>query len=279
MLSSICLILLSGCGKERLVVENGVVQAGADAYLWVRAESLSLTGLHSAISGRCLEGFLEEGSTGHATTGPDGWARIPLGVLAPGGHSLRVEGRGGRPEIEVSVHAARRGRPVVVCDVDETLYRSGGFQIVAIPESRPERAIRGAVDVLGALSERFTIVYLTAREEAFRTITRKFLKAGGFPAGPLIMWDISRDPVSRLLLKSRRLEALKALWPWLTWGIGDRDTDRTAYRAVGMKVILLEPGLREEWRKETEGVWKVREWSSVPGIMNRSRGGKPGGSN
>jgi len=253
---------------ERLVVENGVVQAGAKAYVWVRAEALCLTGFHGPVSGRRLDAVLDGGSIGSSTTGPDGWARIPLGALEPGVHPIRVAGSGGGSVVEFSVHAALRGNPVVVCDIDETLYRSGGFQVVDIPESRADWAMTGAADVLDALSRRFTIVYLTAREEAFRTVTRKFLQAGGFPPGPLIMWDISRDPVSRMLLKSRRLVTLKAQWPWLAWGIGDRDTDRIAYRLAGMKVILLDPELQELWKKESEGVWKVREWKSVPGILN-----------
>lgn len=152
-------------------------------------------------------------------------------------------------------------RPVLVCDVDHTLYDGSGLTAIRDGGFNAARVLTGSPAALARLAERYAIVYLSARDERLRERTEAFLRDGGFPPGPLLLWTLEGDPVSRAALKSRRLRELRAVWPWLAWGIGDRDSDLRAYRSVGLDTVLIAPGT--DLSHPAPDVWRVGDWGAV----------------
>jgi hypothetical protein len=256
---------LTGCGGERITVDHALVPAGVKAVISVRAESVLLFGLNRAVANRELEAKVGGSVVGRARTGAGGWASLPVGSLETGVHSIEVAGAGSGQSFRVV--ARPRGTPILVCDVDGTIYRSGGEDASAASGTDRAHAWPGAAEVLRAASSRYGIVYVTAREEALRAETRRFLEAGRFPGGCLVMWNASVDPVSRRSLKTKHLVALQSDWPWLEWGLGDLVTDVEAYRAIGLRAVRLEPGLDHGSQKRPDGTWLARDWDAISGIL------------
>jgi len=258
---------LPSCGGERITLDHALVPAGVPAVISVRAESVLLFGLNRAVANRELEAKVGGKVVGRARTGAGGWASLPVGVLETGVHSIEVAGAGSGQSFRVL--ARTRGTPILVCDIDGTIYRSGGEISSSEPETDRAQAHAwpGAAEVLCRASKRYGIVYLTAREEAFREETRRFLEAGRFPGGCLVMWNAGVDPVARRSLKTKPLVALRSDWPWLEWGIGDLATDVDAYRAIGLETVRLEPRLDQDRRMRPDGTWLARDWKAILRIL------------
>jgi len=250
-------------------LEHGLVPAGVAAVIFVRAESSRPLGLNQGVAESELVAKVEGRVVGRARTGSDGWAALPLGVLDEGVHSVQVTGPGSTRSFTVLARA--RGTPIIVCDIDGTIYRRIGASPSSDPGGEAAYAFPGAAEALRSASKRFGIVYVTAREEAYRTETRRFIESARFPGGCLVMWNASTDPVSRRSLKTKHLLALRSDWPWLRWGIGDLESDVDAYRGVGVEAVRLEPDLDQPQKKARGGTWLARDWTAVKKILAGDR--------
>ncbi|MBN2491186.1 MAG: hypothetical protein JXQ29_10100 [Planctomycetes bacterium] len=257
---------LVACGGERVVVEQCVVGTGSEGGLGVRVERTGWIGPGRGVSGRALVAEVDGRVVGCGRTGEDGSAVLELGEVREGVHRVTIRGPGSGGVWKVLI--AAWGTPVIVCDVDGTIYLRGGRGLLEGPGTGLEHAWPDAAAVLRRLAERFGVVYLTAREEAFRAETAAFLEAGGFPAGPLVMWDAWRDPISRVGSKTKKLLGLSGDWPWVMWGIGDRWSDVESYEACGVAGIVLDP--RADWQRDRARGgrgWVARNWKEVERIV------------
>lgn len=269
-----------GCSDERVVLEHSVVAADRPGFLRLRGERAWVPGLGAALAGCKVEVRVEGGgarcvkgdSFSDSLSDSFGDATVGIGTLAVGNHPIRVVFGGARRE--AVAYSWAKGTPVIVCDIDGTIYFGGdwgggaGGEFAGI--ANPENAAPGASVALKELSRDFGIVYLTAREEVFRGKTEQFLRMAGFPPGPLVMWDATQDPVSRAALKKRRLRRLMADWPEVVWGIGDRWSDVEAYRAVGCGVVLIDRGQSEEVQTRVEGQeYAVRGWKEIAALIRK----------
>ena len=108
------------------------------------------------------------------------------------------------------------------------------------------------------LSEKFLIVYLTARDDSFLPATMQWLGIKGFPQGPVFFSDLSKTAFlgSAEKFKKARLAAWRKAGINLQVGIGDRPEDASAYLANNMKAFILgaKPG-ELPMRADAAGSW------------------------
>jgi hypothetical protein len=265
---------VAGCGEERVVPEHGVVPAGFPGRLRLRVEH-SLAGLLPlGAAGREVVAETDGRVVGGARTGGDGHATLAVGTLSAGVHDVTV--RVGERAAALQVLAVPIGGGLILCDIDGTIYLEGKGEASAGPGTGVEHAWPDAAVVLKRLARWYGIVYVTAREEGFRSRTREFLEGAGFPPGPLVMWDLATDPISRVAIKTKKLLALKADWPALAWGVGDRASDCAAYGACGVPWILLDPRAGDDAPSAGEGGGVAGSWKEVEAIIRSRAESLPG---
>lgn len=179
-------------------------------------------------------------------TDSDGVARASLAPLTTGIVTYLVR----FPE-HPSVQAKGRiwvldpAQPVVICDIDGTLSDMGGLRVPISGWRAP--AFPGAPELLRDLAKTHAIVYLTARDQSFRTSSRAFLRRHDFPNGPLLLnsWGLDSGDQREQLLPSRHgsfklkvLKRLKERGLKLTIGIGDKKGDAEAYEGAGIRSLI-----------------------------------------
>ncbi len=103
-----------------------------------------------------------------------------------------------------------------------------------------DRAVRGSVNCLNELSQRYEIVYISARPESARLHTQEWLEKMGYPKGSLYL---AESQESRLSL----VKGMKERFDFIA-GIGDRWDDNELHSEIGCLSIILQ---------EYEGKWKT----------------------
>lgn len=173
------------------------------------------------------------GSAHTVRTDASGVAQVEVKPSAVG--AFPVTARLGEARSSGTLHVIPAARPVVVCDLDETLSNLPFMAMVH--SSAPAPTYPGAVALLRDLAATHTIVYLTARPDTLVKKTRAFLAAHDFPAGPLLMDDlrgVSDDGRQKLAT----LQAMKARGVKLDLGIGNTKHDALAYEGAGMRSFI-----------------------------------------
>jgi hypothetical protein len=173
------------------------------------------------------------GSAYTVRTDASGVAQVEVKPSAVG--AFPVTARMGEARSSGTLHVIAATRPVVVCDLDETLSNLPFMSMVH--SSAPAPTYPGAVALLRDLAATHTIVYLTARPDTLVKKTRAFLAAHDFPAGPLLRDDlrgISDDGRQKLAT----LQAMKARGVKLDLGIGNTKHDALAYEGAGMRSFI-----------------------------------------
>ncbi len=173
------------------------------------------------------------GSAHTVRTDSDGVAQVEVKPGAVG--AFPIAARMGQARSSATLHVIPASRPVVVCDLDETLSNLPFMSMVH--SSAPAPTYPGAEALLRDLAATHTIVYLTARPDTLVKKTRAFLAAHDFPAGPLLMDDlrgISDDGRQKLAT----LQAMKARGVKLDLGIGNTKHDALAYEGAGMRSFI-----------------------------------------
>jgi len=132
-----------------------------------------------------------------------------------------------------------------VVDIDDTVAPTPQGSLYALLPlwPSPPGPLPGAPEALRRLSQRYRLVFLTARASLLAGGTLRWLDACGFPCAPVIF---SR----RVLLGSKQHTAFKtgvlrdihAQGQEVQWAVGDKVHDMRAYLAVGADAILLAEG-------------------------------------
>jgi hypothetical protein len=154
-----------------------------------------------------------------------GAARLPVGMT-----DLYAFVKGDGSGARFLGYVAAANEQIIVTDVDGTITSSEnavfkqlfGRDIAHQPHAPEVLAASGKV-----------IVYLSARGDQFTQMTRDWLDAHGFPRGPI------RFAKSYVTLPGKRTVALKSsllagLRVPIAAGIGNRASDITAYRNIGL---------------------------------------------
>jgi len=197
-----------------------------------------------------------------AVADDDGWAAFAVSFTEPGLYRVFVEAEGvgrdsgKRGSEEFLVACRNTDRLGVVLDIDETLTASDRAVFSA---SAPVRDA-DTVSVVGALAERYDLVYLTGRTRWDSARTRRWLRANGFPRAPLFVHDLRKGPgLFTGDYKRQTLRELRRRFPNIVVGVGDEDSDVEAYADNGMVPILIE--------EEEDEAWNVERWSEIRELL------------
>jgi phosphatidate phosphatase APP1 len=240
----VCACRSSETVEARLQALDALARPGEEITLCARLEREGVKGIHPDIAGAPLVYVLEGRRIGRAVTDDDGTAELRWRAPAGGRADLRVEvrteeGSGYAAAPSTLLVAVRDGaRPILITDIDHTIADIASLKFpFEEPEDIPERP--GAARVLRSLAERYDIVYLTARDDAYVERTRRWLAIRGFPAGPVFHRDLTLTRLSAGDFKTGFLRGLKKAWPGCRVGVGDRTEDVEAYRGAGLEAILI----------------------------------------
>jgi phosphatidate phosphatase PAH1 len=176
-----------------------------------------------------------------AFTNEDGIASAELKGFFEGAHLIRCTYIAIPAVKAVSrVFVIKPETPVLVCDIDHTIadISTLGF-LTSKPEDIP--VVPGSVEALKKLSEKFLIVYLTARDDSFLAATMQWLGLKGFPQGPVFFSDLSKTAFlgSAEKFKKTRLAAWRKAGINLQAGVGDRPEDARAYLSNNIRAFIL----------------------------------------
>jgi hypothetical protein len=210
-----------------------LLPAGEPATLDVEVERRVLTFIDPAIA----DTEIEVEGLGRARTGSNGIASFPLGALPAGSHRFKV--RTSRKPPEAFVRIVERDTPVIVVDVDHTIadVSPQGFIFRKVQNVRP---VLGSREALDELSKSMQLLYLTARDHIFTRKTKLWLRAAEFPEAPVYLRKGTRFwSASPQAHKIERLKEVRARFPNIRWGVGDKPGDVAAYIAHGIRPILL----------------------------------------
>jgi hypothetical protein len=122
----------------------------------------------------------------------------------------------------------------VVIDLDRTIVDSG-FRRVLLDGGRP---MADSVAVTNRISQRYGVIYLTHRLDVLTRRSKQWLKANGYPPGPLLV-STMKDVMDSAAFKTARLSELRKAFPNVEIGIGDKPSDAQAYADNGMTAYLI----------------------------------------
>jgi phosphatidate phosphatase PAH1 len=148
-------------------------------------------------------------------------------------------------------YVAPRGTKIVVTDVDGTISWSENSVIKQVASRDHEVRTRpNAPEALSSLP--YPIVYTTARGDMLIPITRRWLERHGFPRGLLrLSRGLFAKPGSSAI--AYKQSTLKALTIPIAAGIGNRKSDITAYKSIGLagnQILIHLPEYEKEVRND-----------------------------
>lgn len=137
--------------------------------------------------------------------------------------------------VKASLLVAARDKALqVVVDLDHTVVDSSFFDVMV----GGGKCMADSVEVLGRVSKRYGIIYLTHRPDLLTHKSKSWLADNGYPSGPLFLSEMKDLPDSGKF-KSARLAVLRRDSPGVAIGIGDKLSDAQGYLDNGMSAYLI----------------------------------------
>jgi hypothetical protein len=239
---------LGGCGAQSLLLGT------QGEYLFAGHDVLGRPGEEVQLQARLQGGDFLRGQPGlvvrfsrdgqpykAAETDNDGVAQVAFTPTEPGNYVFAADlspkgfSSAPPPPTDLLVACRKADTPLMVVDLDKTLVESG-FEQVLIGDPRP---MPGSAQVMAALAQEFSVVYLTHRPDYFGPKSKAWLKAHLFPRGPLLLSDIGGFLRGSAAFKTAALEELRKRFSRIEIGVGDKVSDALAYHANGIKGFLI----------------------------------------
>ena len=227
---------------------RGGVLVGYDA-LSLAGEKVSLRGrlwrkriLPRAVKGRKVRFSLGKELLGTVATGAEGLAEFYFSPLEHQDYYIRLELEDSEdfptPPAALLVGSRPKRAPTIILDIDGTLADASIWE-VPFRANRNIPALAGAAEVVWALARKYSLLYLTGRDDFFLQKTKEWLDLRGFPRAPIFFWDPEMRLATPAGYKMHTIALLKRKWPNLVFGIGDRPSDAEAYLSSGLGAYLI----------------------------------------
>lgn len=165
----------------------------------------------------------------------------------------------------ILIAVVTKDMPLVVTDIDHTIADVSEIGFVT-KESKDVPALPGSVEALTELSKKYTVVYLTARDDQFTGKTKEWLRLRKFPDGPALFRKLTLLNLSAESFKTKALKELKDRGFKLEWGFGEREDDMEAYGKNGIKGIQIVPSAKDS-KLDGAAPFRVKDWSEVQKIV------------
>ncbi len=261
--------MLARQDEARLQGYDVLARPGDKVVLRAKLESMATPVFHKDIQGGTVYFELDGKVIGSAVTDGQGWADLAYQVSENAGRDLTVMcalAPGDKYLAEpanILVVIKKNTAPAIVTDIDHTIadVSSAGF-LVKSNESVP--ALSGAPEALTRLSKKYTIIYVTARDDAFMNTTKEWLDLRKFPKGPVFFNDYGGKSMSSRKYKIAEIARLKKRFPNITAGVGDKVGDAEAYLANGMRAVLIGEKMPEDIPEEARF---ARSWAEVEKLL------------
>ncbi len=261
--------LLAGCGAPVLSVDDALLRPDGNLHLAAYVEREPLTGLRQDVSGVRVRFFVDDREVGDDQTDDEGQARVESRPAAGvrrytartlvGGRELLAAGR---------VFAWDDERVIIAVDIDQTVERTEYKGLILEDEGDPSDPLKRSAETLRALAEDFAILYLTGRPRFLLDKTRDWLREHEFPDGPVITARSLRESLRPGAFKRNMLHDVRAEWPKLLIGIGDKASDADAYGANEMLTIVLARTDRGEYGPHA---LVFRDWKALASFFAANR--------
>ncbi|MBY0371340.1 hypothetical protein K2X33_11680, partial [bacterium] len=174
--------------------------------------------------------------------------------------TLDADSRYTAPVAELVLVVCERDQPLLITDVDHTLADASGTDVLfKKPQDIP--VVAGAPDVLARLSQRYQVVYLTARDDSMMNRTKEWLAVARLPKAPALFWDITlsgQPPLSHTKYKTQAVGRLAKEFSNLALGVGDLVGDAEAYLANGIPAYIVLD--RQDPASYPTGTHFIRDW-------------------
>lgn len=256
-------------GGDRFVlsVYDLAARAGERVALQAKLEKVKLPPLLDLdVKGETLSFRLDGEPAGEAVTAREGIASVGVAAPPPGPHNIEVSWGNGRAWGTLLVVAA--GDPALVTDVDHTI---SDFPEPEVPVTPVEKMppLPDAPAVLTRLHERYWILYVTARDDAFLQKTKAWLKFHGFPRGPVFCRDFRLLGPSAPSYKAEVLRRLKPTIPNIRFGMSEKGVDARVYREAGIRPLVLKSVRDDTLPPEA---LRVNGWNGVEEAIREEEG-------
>ena len=270
LLSLALLLPLAGCGRIVVTAQDCIVGPDGRAELTAFVEREPFQGIRRSVNTARVDFTLDGRPVGTVTTTGDGRAVLTVD-LPPGvadfdvrarykGHDLRDRGRAFRWDPT---------RTAVAVDIDDTLSHTDYAVLLFREEDDRSDPLRGSRAAMNTLALDFHIVYLTGRTRFLADKTRHWLESRGYPPGPIVTAPRIRDTILQPFFKRQALTELRARWPNLLIGIGDRWVDTFAYEPNGLLTLLVDG---DDETTPDRAVFRFARWRRIAEFcrLNRS---------
>ncbi|MBE3069617.1 MAG: hypothetical protein IMZ66_05205 [Planctomycetes bacterium] len=245
---SVCTLAAGGCGAQQILLGT------EGAYLFTVMDALALPGEDVLLRARLQAGDLLRGRAGQVVrfsrdgvlykageTDGDGVAAVTFTPPEPGDYRFVADvAAAGLPDEpprprELLIACRAADAPVVVVDLDKTIVASG-FHAVLLGNPEP---MPGSPEVLSRLARDRTVVFLTHRPDYFGPKSKQWLRAQGYPPGPVLLSTVGGFLKGSGTYKQDAIRSLKQRFKGIAVGIGDKVSDAQAYHDNGLKAFLI----------------------------------------
>ncbi len=142
-------------------------------------------------------------------------------------------------------------RPTVCVDLDSTLADTRHRRHLVDPANPDwrtyslaagaDRPIEGPIELVRLLAQTCSIVILSARDEASRSLTEEWLRRHDVPHDGLILYRDGMDPTDLGEYKSLKVRGMRADGHRVVLVVEDAPAVADAVRSTGVPVLLLTP--------------------------------------
>lgn len=159
------------------------------------------------------------------------------------------------------VAARAKDTRFVVIDLDHTVVDASFFRVL-VGDPRP---MPRSVEVTGRIAKTYGIIYLTHRPDLLTRKSKQWLTEHGYPAGPLLVSELSQAFGDSGKFKTAKLKAVRKAYPNVEVGIGDKLSDALAYVDNGLTAYLI-PNYKDKPDDMRKMAGKIRALGDRAGL-------------
>lgn len=249
---------------------DAIALPGEPATLRAKLEKHGLLGANKDLKGFVLEFYRDGSLLATRTTDDEGFAHLDISAPQQGRAKIiiRFPGRAKYESSEASayIYSFDPQKPGMLVDIDHTIADINSLAFLVTPNSSIP-TLPQAPEVLTRLSQRFTIIFLTAREDAFANKTRAWLELCKFPPGPVIYKDIGQSPLLASRYKDKAIKALQKRVRGLRIGVGDKIEDARVYVKHDLRAFIIAPHNIQD--KLPPGATWVASWNEIEHLLEK----------
>lgn len=260
---------LMGCSAPFLSVNETVVMEGAKTPLSAFVEREAGFDNWAGVPGVEVSFWVEEKEVARAVTDYEGHAYAECALPQSARRfEARADHRGRAMKSEGKILPWPKDRTIIVCDIDGTISWTDFEELVLHQSEKTSKPIEGSREVLHELSNRYSIIYLSARERFFFDLTNQWLAEQGFPEGPLLTSATLDEGIHAERFKRETILRLQRLFPNVLIGIGNKSSDVEAYGACGLVTLIRHEADDRQFRAHAI---VLEDWNAIRSLFDMNR--------